>query len=368
MKKNNLLIIFRLLLTVFILVILFFSLKYTLIYLYPFIIAFLIAIFLHPVVTFFETRWKLSRTTATLFTISSIVFLLTVIIFFIGIYILEEMIIILQTLPTSVNKLLIVGEKLIDQAISFFNKHILSRFHSLPESQQSVIMTYVQKLITQLSNWVTLFFNSILNYVTHLLTSLSYVMTIILFIVISLFFIVKDFNTIRNFLNKYIPSSFLNKSKQIATYFKQAIFGFIKAQIILTFITSIIIFTSFIILKIDHALTIAIFSFFIDFIPYAGVGFIFIPWILYSFFANQLTLTIQLAILYIIIIVVRQLIEPKILAQSIGIHPIVALIVLFISIKVWGMFGLIISPVMLMIISTMKHSRLFYMIWHYIKG
>ena len=79
--------------------------------------------------------------------------------------------------------------------------------------------------------------------------------------------------------------------------------------------------------------------FFVDFIPYIGVGTVFIPWILYQFFTEQFMLTIQLSILYIIVIIARQILEPKILASSIGIHPLIALIILFIGIQSFGILG-----------------------------
>src|SRR5699024_511941 len=99
---------------------------------------------------------------------------------------------------------------------------------------------------------------------------------------------------------------------------KKSVFGFIKAQVIITIISSIIVFIGLWIFQVEHLFTLTLIVFFVDFIPYVGIGAVFIPWIIYNFFIEQHLLTMQLSILYIIVIIVRQVIEPKILASSIG--------------------------------------------------
>lgn len=367
MDKRYLFIVFRFLIVISILVISFYVFKVMLSYLYPFFIAFFLAILLNPIVSYVEKKGRLSRTLSTLVTIILFIVIFIFATFFAGIYIFEETLIILQLLPNYINELLSFGEKFINQVISFFNDHILSIFNTLPKTQQTVIMKYVNELLTQFSNGSTQFFNSVMLNLTNTLTSLSYIITVTLFIVISLFFMTKDFNYIKKIIDKYSPTFLSKHFRNVILHFKKAFYGFIKAQIIITFTTALIMFVCLILFKIEHALTISLFAFFIDFIPYAGIGIIFIPWIVYSFFISHYTLTIQLTLLYMFLIVMRQLLEPKILASSIGINPLIALIVLFISIKKWSMFGLIISPFILMLISTINHSGVVRTVWNYIK-
>src|SRR5690625_7405076 len=83
----------------------------------------------------------------------------------------------------------------------------------------------------------------------------------------------------------------------------------------------------------------------VDLLPFIGTGTVFIPWVGYLFLIGHYSLTIHLTLLYMFILVTRQILEPKILATSIGVTPLAALFTLFISIQIWGVLpGIIISP------------------------
>ena len=102
-------------------------------------------------------------------------------------------------------------------------------------------------------------------------------------------------------------------------------------------------------------------------IPYIGIGALFIPWILYGFFSDHYTLTLQLSLLYAVLLIVRQIIEPRLLAKNLGIHPLIAIIILFISINIFGALGIIITPISLILFSSLYHAKIFHYIARFIK-
>lgn len=368
MDKRHIFILLRFLGVVLIGIIGVYFIKILFIYLYPFLIAFILSLLLNPIVTYIEYKWRLSRAVTTLLTIIFFLSLFTFIVFFIGIYIFEETLFILRILPIYINDFIDFGETYINLIISYFNTHILSLFNTLPETQQTVIMKHVHEFLTQFSSSSTHLLNSIILNMTNMLGSLSHTITVTLFIILGLFFITKDFYVIKKMILQHIPFNYLNHLQSIRFHFKKAFVGFFKAQILITSITCLIVFIFLFFYNIEQALTISLFAFFIDFIPYAGIGTIFIPWIIYVFFTGHFKLTIQLTLLYMIVIIIRQLLEPKILASSIGINPLIALVNLFISIKIWGVWGLLISPLILIVISTINHSGLVRLMLNYIKG
>src|SRR5690625_3966716 len=105
----------------------------------------------------------------------------------------------------------------------------------------------------------------------------------------------------------------------------------------------------------------------VDFVPYIGMGVLFIPWIIYTFLIDNYVLTIQLTVLYMILIIIRQIMEPKILATNIGLHPLIALIILFISFQHLGLLGVVLTPIALIMISAIYHAGIFHYLWHFIK-
>ena len=93
--------------------------------------------------------------------------------------------------------------------------------------------------------------------------------------------------------------------------------------------------------------------------PYLGVGIVLIPWSLYAFMSGDLTLGIGLTVLYSIILIVRQIMEPKVLASSVGLDPLAALLGMFVGLKLFGILGLIIGPVSLVILDAFHRAHVF---------
>ena len=142
---------------------------------------------------------------------------------------------------------------------------------------------------------------------------------------------------------------------------KKALFGFLKAQLTLISITTVIILIGLLILRVDYAITIALVTGLVDILPYLGTGLIFVPWIIYELITGNINFAIGLGVLYIIVLVQRQIMEPKVLSSNIGMDPLATLISLFVGFKLIGFLGLIIGPVTLVILTTLHKANVFQM-------
>ncbi|MCP3025459.1 sporulation integral membrane protein YtvI [Halobacillus sp. A5] len=185
---------------------------------------------------------------------------------------------------------------------------------------------------------------------------------------ISTFFISKDWDRMTRFFYEQFSSKLRSPLRTIASNFKHTLKQVIKAQLILMLITMILVFIGMLFIQYPHPLLITLIAGVIDFIPYIGTGVIFVPWIFYSFITNEYGLTIQLSIIYMTIIISRQLLEPKILAVHFGIHPLVLLIGLFLGFQIWGGMTIIITPILIALLKAMHSSGVPAQLWHYIKG
>ncbi len=329
--------------------------KYTFIYIYPFIIALLVAFILNPLVTKIQFKCKLNRTIATLCIMMSFFTLFTTGCFFLLKRLLEESTSLIESLPEQFKniKLLLtdIGQAYLLPTYEKLTKTITF----LPPTEEIDINQYIHLMIDELGSSSSYFLKNIILSTSTVLSSLSYVGTIIIFILLASFLMTKDLEQLKVHLYNNV-------------HLKSSVFGFLKAQIIITTISSLIVMVSLFIFKVENVLMITLTTFFVDFIPYVGIGAIFIPWIIYNFFTEQYILTIQLSCLYIGIIIIRQIIEPRILASSIGLHPLVALIILFIGIQSLGLIGIFITPIALIIISAIYHAGIVHYIWRFIKN
>ena len=137
----------------------------------------------------------------------------------------------------------------------------------------------------------------------------------------------------------------------------QTLGGYLKAQVILVIISFVISLIGlyifhFIGWNVQYPLLMALLIGFVDALPIFGSGTIMIPWAGYLAFTGDITLAIAIIILWIIMSVVRQLIEPKIVSGQIGIHPIFTLIAMYTGFKFIGVLGMLLGPIILIILKN----------------
>lgn len=137
--------------------------------------------------------------------------------------------------------------------------------------------------------------------------------------------------------------------------------SYLKAEIILIVIAFVQVFIGLYIFKwlglnIEYPFLAALGIGFIDALPILGSGTVMIPWAFISAINGDITLAISLLILYIIISIVRQFIEPKIVSKQIGIHPIFTLIAMYTGFKLIGILGLLVGPIALIILKNVYGS------------
>lgn len=118
-------------------------------------------------------------------------------------------------------------------------------------------------------------------------------------------------------------------------------FGYLKAYIILVGITFVFTLIGFWILKIRYTLIISILVVISDMIPIVGIWFVYIPMFVFYIVKKQYMISMGIIALFGIITVIIELIEPKVISDSVGIHPLTALGIIFIGITSYGILGMI---------------------------
>src|SRR5690625_701053 len=195
---------------------------------------------------------------------------------------------------------------------------IASLFYSLSPTHRATLTEYIHELNNSIAIKGGAFVQDFFLKVPSFLTILPNSVTVIIFIILATFFITNDWHRIQKQAINIFPRLYYTV-QELSFHLKTVILDYLKAQLVLIFITGCIIYSGLLILKIEHALTISLFITLVDLLPLIGTGIAFIPWILYLFFSSNYPLTIGLIILYIVVILVRQLFESKILTASIDI-------------------------------------------------
>ena len=140
--------------------------------------------------------------------------------------------------------------------------------------------------------------------------------------------------------------------------------GFLKTAIrylysylILGLITFSIMTLAFVLFGVEYALALALLVALLDALPVIGVGTVLVPWGVVRLLLGDTRLGVSLLILFVFNAILRQFIEPKIIGDSLGISPILSLVLLYVSYRVFGLFGVVLIPLFTVILRVLTDSK-----------
>lgn len=136
-----------------------------------------------------------------------------------------------------------------------------------------------------------------------------------------------------------------------------SLLGYLRSYLILMGITFSIVTFGLVILRVDYALALSLLIALLDALPVIGVGTVLVPWGLISLMMGSTYLGVGLLILFAVNTVVRQLIEPKIIGDSLGIHPILSLVLLYVLYRLFSLWGLLLLPVFTVILQVVLKKQ-----------
>ncbi|PLR98118.1 sporulation integral membrane protein YtvI [Bacillus sp. T33-2] len=335
---------------------------------YPFLIGLAIAFLINPLVNFFERKTRMPRSLAVLVCLILIFAIFAGLITLLIAEIVSGAEYLARVVPLHLDTLIDYIEELFAAQIIPLYNQLTGLFQNLDDGQQDTIMNNIQNVGATIGSTVGDFIQNFFGNIPNILSWFPNAATVLIFSLLGTFFISKDWYRLSAIGSRILPNRAKSSSKTVFADLKKALFGFIRAQLTLISITTVIILIGLLILRVDYAITIAIVSGIVDVIPYLGTGAVFVPWIIYEAIAGEMSLAIGLGILYVVVLVQRQIMEPKILSSSIGLDPLATLIALFVGFKLIGFLGLIVGPVTLVIITTLQRANVFRDLWNFIKG
>ena len=119
---------------------------------------------------------------------------------------------------------------------------------------------------------------------------------------------------------------------------------YLRAYLFLGFLTFLQAFIGLAVLKIPYAFLLALAIAIVDVLPLLGTGVILIPWALIALLTGNVPLAIGLGILYGITTAVRQILEPKLIGDGLGLHPLLSLVAMYAGLRLFGVWGMILAP------------------------
>jgi sporulation integral membrane protein YtvI len=140
---------------------------------------------------------------------------------------------------------------------------------------------------------------------------------------------------------------------------RKSVFGFLRAQLLLSAITYILSFIGLLIIGTGYPLAIALLIVVVDILPILGTGSVLVPWAVYQLAIGDAYIGVGLLLLFLVITVVRRIVEPKILGDAVGISALSALISLYVGYELVGVIGVFLGPIVVIVFMAMRKSGLF---------
>lgn len=140
---------------------------------------------------------------------------------------------------------------------------------------------------------------------------------------------------------------------------KSALGGYVKAQLMIMCVAAVVLSIGFAIARIPYFLLIALAVAVLDALPVFGSGAVLIPWAAVSLFLRDYKTMVIMLVLYIMILITRQILEPRIVGKHIGVPPLLTLIAMYAGLNVFGIFGMILGPVLVLILKNLYLAGVF---------
>lgn len=228
-------------------------------------------------------------------------------------------------------------------------RSLIGSLPPLPEDVMAQIKTYLNGFAGKLTAWAS-------SFLTGTLTAISSFSSFVVNFAIGLilgYFLSIEIDTWKRVADEKTPNTFKNAFYFLRDNVLKGIVTYIKAQAKLISLTFIVIFAALLALGVDNAFSIALLAGVLDVLPLLGVSTLFIPWIVYLFIVGKISLAVWLTVLLVVVIGTRQILEPKITGDSLGVSAFTMLAFMIISLSLFGVAGLILSPILIILIKAL---------------
>ncbi len=317
----------------------------------PFLIGFICALTLQKPVAYLSEKTRIPRGIWSLVLVVIVFAVLAGAIALAGYYISEQLISLVANLSESM--------PVIQKSFQTFAGRFSGWLDSLPQGLAEVLAstpgTLIETGISALSGLLTDLAGSFIVSIPNLI--LTSVISIV-----ACCFITIDYYKITSFVLcqfSHHTQRVLIKAKRV---FTENILKMLQGYILIIFITFFELFVGFLILDIPYAATLALIIAFVDILPVLGTGTVLIPWGVLSLIFGNTKTGIGLLVLYILITIIRNVIEPKIIGTQVGLPPIVTLICMYVGLQLFGFIGLWTLPILVIIISKLQDAGMIH-IW-----
>lgn len=309
----------------------------------PFILALLIVLVTNPLVNFVERKLKIPRKIGGPIITILAIGLIVLLFYFLITVVLGEATDLVKDISSLLKSMPEKWEKVIASYEAFLDRI------GLPEALRNAFD--FNRLITNMTSSLSQTLD-VQNIVSGIVTNAStFLFSFFIFVVASVL-LSADYIRIRAFVMRQLSPKHQKTMLNVKAFMKTTVWGYTKTYAIIFAFYFVAMFVLFLVLKVEHAALLAFLIALVDLLPVLGLGIVFIPWSIVSFIGGDVWFGIALIAAYVVLTFVRNLIEPKLIGKQVGIHPFVALLALYLGLELFGVVGVFILPLAVILLKS----------------
>lgn len=312
----------------------------------PIVTAFITALILTPAVDSLHHRLKVRRNIAVTLVFTLFVFFIG----FAGYYVVTQAITqgtqVIENLPQHIND--------INRSWLNFQRDFEENYDNLPPDLVRQININVTHTLNEIRE--TIGNRNFVNDLASVVSSIpGYLVTFIVYL-IALFLFLLELPLLKQKTFTYFSERTKEKVNFMTSRLKYVLWGFLKAQFLVSIIIFIVSLIGLLFIAPEFALLMAFIIWIIDFIPLIGSIVILAPWAIFQLIAGDVTTGTQLLVLAAVLLIIRRTVEPKVMGQQIGLSPLATLIAMYLGLMMFGVMGFIIGPLIVIAFTSAKEA------------
>lgn len=238
--------------------------------------------------------------------------------------------------------------------LNYLYMEVSERISFAEPDMAAKINNVYQNVIGNIGNYISSVSMNAVKAITAGLAGVPGLIIKLILMIISCFFFLLDYDKIVTFLVSLIPKGKESSFQMVQWYVKNTLLVYIRSYTLLFLMTYVELSIGFQILGIPYAPIIGLMVAIFDILPVLGTGGILLPWTVILLVMKKFPMGIGMFVLYLVITVIRNTMEPKLVGKQIGLHPLATMISLYVGLKIMGFWGMLIFPTTLAVLSSMK--------------
>lgn len=317
----------------------------------PFVIGWIIAWVSNPLIAFFEKKMKIRRKAATATLIIVVIALVCLGIYGVGYYLIHELWGFLNSLPETWLLIQQTFDNIADKASVIYER--------LPLEVKQGGKDFFDSLSAGIGNFISRLSEPTVDAVGNFAKNLPSAIVSIIMCLLSSYFFIAERESVLEYVRKFTPAFIQNKWNVVYTSLSDAVGGYIKAQVKIEARIYVLLFIGLLILRVRYFALIALIIAIIDIFPVFGMGAVLVPWAVIELFQGHYATAIGLMVLWCIGNLTRQIIQPKIVGDSMGLSTTPTLFLIYIGWRIGGVMGMLIAVPLGMLFVNLAQAGVF---------